>query len=500
MQIQKNYNRYTFSIVYVVFCFAILFYMHGLIDNKPIVSDAVQNLRMAYHLYNSGVLSNENDTTVVPEPTNYREPIPPIVTAAFIALHPGLNKVTLQSLQSGEHTKKIKQVDLFWILLLLIGVGFLSYSVTANKWVPFLALFFILIYFIRFGGHFGTLFTELPAAALIIWSSYFLLIAVKWERLFIYFIAGLSLGLLILIKAVFYYLFLVLLLVFIFGGTSEKKPVKVGLLFFGAFIVVGPWLIRNYYIYGEVGITQRGGVVLYQRAEHNMMTKEEVNGAIYLWGPEIYRSIVRDSFLGFKESDFESGGKLVRLNRDLESDSAAVDDGRPELAESFFNKSRAEVNRLQTEMGRDGQEASRRDVYNFLQGEAKEMILNHPVRHVLMSPVFLWRGIWCFPNSTIPLFPDTLQRYLHDVVNLLAYLSLWSFFIFGLIKFDRIYMALTILPVLMLLFHAGATHNIPRFSDPAIPSMLICLSILFFYVIRKSYNNLFTTLAKKRTE
>lgn len=487
MQIKKLDNKYLFPVLYLVFCFAILFYMNGLITKEPIVSDAVQNLRMAYHLYNSGILSIEHDTTVTPTPTNYREPVPPVVSAAFIALHPGIDtyNVTLESLQSGENTAHIKQVDLFWIFLLLIGVGLLTYSVTGNKHIPFLALLLVLAYFIRFGGHFATLFTELPAAALITWSSFLLVMAVKKEQLIFYFAAGVSIGFLILTKAVFYYLFLLVLFYFIFLGDKNQKLVKTGLLFLGVFILVGPWLIRNYNIYGEVGISPRGGVVLHQRAVQNMMTSEETFSAVYLWGPHIYQQITKNTWLGIDEKELESGGKLVRLNRGIESDSTAIDAGRPDLAETFFGKSRAEVNRLQAELGRNGKEASRREVYAVMQDEAEELILSHPVRHILMSPLFLWRGLWCFPNSTIPLLSDSLQRSVHDFVNLLAYLSLWGFFIFGLVKFNRIYVAFTILPVLMLLFQAGVTHNIPRFSDPAIPSMLVSFSVVFLYAIRK---------------
>ena len=488
MKIQSLNKNYLFVFLYIFCCLLIVIYMNGLISSKPIVSDAEQNLSMAYHLYNHGVYSISSGTTTDPIPTNYREPVPPTVTALFMALHPAIDKnATLESLHSGKYKEIIKQVDLFWILLLMIGTGALTFLLTGNKFAPFLALFLVLTYFIRFGGNFGTLFTELPGAALIICSSLMLVLASRNENLLLYFFTGLTMGILILTKAVFFYLFLVVLLYFVFMGSSEKKFKKIGLLFLGAILLVGPWLIRNYKLYDDISVTSRGGLVLHHRATMNMMTSEEIVGAVYFWGPEIYQDIVNGSSLGIEKEDLESGGRLVRLNRWLESDSLFVDLGIPELAESFYSQSRAEIQRLQVLHGTGGREASRREVYKIMQSDAEEMILSHPIRHALMSPLFLWRGIWCFPDSTIPLLGDTIQIYLHNIVNLLSYLALFGLFFYGLWKQKRLYILFSLLPVLMLLFHGALAHNPPRLSDPAIPSLLISLTVVLFYWVQKFY-------------
>lgn len=479
-------NKYFLSILYLILCGAILVIMNGLITDKPITSDAAQNLRMAYHLYNHGVLSNAGDIES-PPPSNYREPVPPIVYAIGMYLHPGIDTNTpLQSLQRGEQTSMIKQVNFFWILLLLIGVGYLTYAVSRNRFLPFLTLFLTLVYFIRFGNHFDTLNTELPAATLIVLFICLFVLLVKKRSWLLYFGSGIVLGLLILTKGVFFYLSVFFLLFVFYISNEEKKWVKFSLFVLGTLLLVGPWLIRNYKIYNEVSLTQRGGAVLHLRAMHNQMTGDEIVGAIYFWGPELYKDIFRNTFLGASTGDFEVGGKYQRINADHAIDTLAVDQGSPEMAISFYSKSRAEINRLQEVLGTNGKEGPRHEAYKIMESESKEMILKQPIKHSLLSFVYLWRGIWCFPDSTIPLLSNTLQTYLHNIVNFVAYCSLFIFFFVGLFKRNDVYIALTIVPISMLLIHAFLTENLYRFSVPVIPTMLVCLSLMIFLLIEKS--------------
>lgn len=478
-------NKKFLVLLYLVFCALIIGYMNGLITDKPITSDAEQNLRMSYHLYNSGVLSHAGDIES-PTPSNYREPVPPIVYAIGMYLHPGIDKNTaLQSLQRGEHTRLIKQVNFFWIFLLLIGVGYLIFIISQNKFLPFLVLFLTLVYFIRFGNHFDVLHTELPAATLIIWFSSLIVLTVKKSSIPLYFGSGIVLGLLILTKGVFFYLSVFFLLFVFHFEKKENRWLKLSLFTLGALILVGPWIVRNYKIYNEVSLTQRGGAVLHLRAMHNQMTGDEVVGAIYFWGPDLYKDIFANTALGASKGDFEVAGIYQRLNPDHAIDTLAVDQGSPEMAISFYSKSRAEINRLQEVLGTEGNEGPRSEAYKIMESDSKRMILKQPIKHSLLSFVYLWRGIWCFPNSTIPLVNEPLQIYLHNIVNFLAYCSLFVFFFWGLIKNNSIFIALTIAPVTMLFIHAFLTENLYRFSIPAIPVMLVCLTLMFFFLINK---------------
>lgn len=482
---RKLKNKKVLTVLYIVFCAVIIIYMSGLVTNKPITSDAQQNLRMAYHLYKHNVLSKAGETSA-PSPTNYREPVPPIVTAFFMYVHPGIDKdAPLASFENGENTPRVKQVNFIWIFFLLTGIGLLTFLVSRNRYLPFLSLIFVFVYFIRFGNHFDVMLTELPGTTFLIWTTVFLILAFKNQDYTYYALTGICLGFLILTKGVFFYLSVVVALFVFFFVSHQKKLQKTGLFLAGVILLVAPWMIRNYMLYSDFSITQRGGVVLYIRALQDQMTGEEIIGAVYHWGPEIYQDAIGNTALGATDEDFEKGGKYSRISRAHISDSVAIDQGRTEEIESFYLTARAEVNRLQAELGSDTTEASKFIVYNIMEEDAKEMILSNPIKHTLMSGLFLWRGIWCFPSPTIPLVGDSIQNYIHNIINFIAYVSLFGFFFVGVYRKDMIYIALTLLPVAMLTFHALIAQNIPRMSETAIPSMLICLTLLIYLLIER---------------
>lgn len=467
--------------------------MNRLLTDSPIESDALQNLRMSYHLYQHGVISNDEPTALNPAQSNYREPIPIFVNAVFMKLHPQINiDDSFESFQNGVNTKRVKQVNLFWILLLFIGLGLISYLLSRSLWVPFAVLFLIYMYFIRFGNHFDILATELHAAVLIILSSLFLLLSIQKKFFLWYIFTGISFGLLILTKAVFFYLF-ILLIPFIYYFENKNRPfVKILALTGGTLLIILPWMLRNYSIYESFEITQRAGPVLHLRATQNQISGEELKGAIYYWGPQLYRDLVRNTSFGANETDFEEGGKFQRLNKGdvFPKDSLAVANGRPDQAIKYHSINRAEINRIQNELGDEDSEGSRREAYQIMKEQSIHMILNNPIRHTLMSFAFLWRGIWCFPNSTIPVIPHQLQTYIHNIVNILAYLSVYIMFMIGLTRKKPEWIAVTIIPLSMLLIHAFITQNINRFSDPVIPSMILSFVILIHPIMGKCINTL----------
>ena len=461
----------------------VLIYMNGLITSNPIRSDAQQNLRMGYHLYKNGVISKDADVTGKPAPTNYREPVPPVVTAIFMYLHPGIEKTdSLSSFENGVNTKRVKQVNLIWLFLLQIGVGLLAFRVSRNKVVPFLAWFLVFFYFIRFGNHFDEMNTELASAVLIIWSSYLLLVTLSRKSIIYFTITGLLLGLLILTKAVFYYVAPVVILALLVYKFRTVRFLNYAALAGAIVLVVFPWMVRNYTIYEEFSITQRGGSVLYQRAMLNQLNGEEVVGAVYHWGPQLYRSVVNLTPFEIDSADFKPGGPYQRLLRDQIGDSIAIDRGRPDQAISLFGKTRAEINRLQNVLGNEEQEGPRHEAFDIMQAEGMDMILSSPVKHGAMSLLFLWRGVWALPNATIPVINDPLQSIIHNLINLAAYLSIFIFLGYGFFRKKDGLLILSIIPAFMILFQAAVSPSLSRFNEPAIPSMLVAFALMMHFI------------------
>lgn len=491
--------------LYISLCLVITFKMNFLITDAPIEGDAEQNFRMAYNKYKYGILSSDRAENVdYLKHGNYREPLPPLITSFFMHAHPGINKnQSYTSFINGLNTKKIKQVNLVWILFLLIGLGGLCYSITKSPASVLTTFVLTVFYFIRFGNHFDKLITELPAAALMILSTWLLFSAIKEHRVRLYFFAGIFLGLLVLVKATFLYLTpLILIFLFCLDYFKVKRYRNITLykntsmFFFGAVIIIIPWMVRNKVFVDDFQVTQRGGIVLHYRAIHNQMTASEIKGAFHFFGPAIYQSFSNRVF-NIKDKDFDSDGKFRRLNRSHSSDRTAISDGNTGSTISFYAYTRAERSRLVDYYSNHGIDSPFRKADKDLGDEAKKIILENPVKHIMMTPVFLWRGIWCFPNSTIPWVGNTLQLYINNAINFLAFLSLCIILLIAIRNRDPGLLALIILPCAMILFQSIVSHNIPRYSQPAIPMTLLCLVYAIQYLLNllnkkslyTSYNN-----------
>lgn len=482
-------------VAYLVLSLVIVIDMNRYISDSPIIGDAAQNMRMAYNLYVYNTISNDRVVEGNPRPTNYREPLPPILYAAYMYLNPSINKhASLESFIEGENTARIKQFNFILIFLLLLGSGLLIYRLTAGNVYPFLLAGFIYFYFIRFGGHFNSLYTELHAATLIIWTTYFLILSVEKRLIMNFLIAGILLGLLILTKAVFFYLSIFIVMIFAAGifwendQESESKIRKIMyivLFVFGILTVISPWLIRNKIHFDTYEISQRGGNVLHLRAIKNQMTNDEIIGAFYYYGPETYKRIVKNTILGAQDIDFEAGGKYQRLKRSHAIDQIANSLGLPDMAISFQSISRSERRHLQNLYQNAGYLNTRQIADKIVADEAKRMILDAPLKHVLMSVPFFWRGIWCFPNSTIPLISKTMKNFINDMNNLLSYMSLFGIFVLSLYRKSALLNLVSIIPILMIIFYAVLSHNIPRYTEAAIPSLLVCYVYVIYLIISK---------------
>jgi hypothetical protein len=93
--------------------------------STPITKDARQNTSAAYHLVHEGVISKDKAESENPKPQMRREPLPIVVTAAYLLLNPAFNEpYTLADLTQGRLTETVKGVNAFWRFLAAI-FGFL---------------------------------------------------------------------------------------------------------------------------------------------------------------------------------------------------------------------------------------------------------------------------------------------------------------------------------------------------------------------------------------
>jgi hypothetical protein len=185
------------------------------LSDAPIDSDAAQNLKMAYNFAMHEVLSKDlperesqdigNLTPKVAmnlddlSPTNYREPLPPIVLGIYLkVLNLLRGPISFGSLVEGPGARLAKFSNVIWGILLCLSV-FATLKVLTGAYV--LGAVGALV--VGLNIDVDSLYTDVPAAALLALASFLSMMAIKTRHPLYYFLAGLSMGALILTKAVF---------------------------------------------------------------------------------------------------------------------------------------------------------------------------------------------------------------------------------------------------------------------------------------------------------
>ncbi|MEA5391592.1 hypothetical protein VB738_10025 [Cyanobium gracile UHCC 0139] len=450
--------------------------------------DALVNLRLAHNLAGHGVLSTAERAPF--SASNAREPVPNLVTAGHLKLMAITGQVpSYRELVEGPGARAVKVANLYWALLGLVATALLCQALTGRLLLVVIATVLVGYFFFAVPIFVDTLYTELQASVMLLWSSLFLLLAVRTSRCRWYLAAGLCFGLLSLTKAIFFYVCLLVIIGLLLQALwaaargPRRRPLAAGAaLLLGFIAAVLPWMIRNQVQLGTFQLTQRGGRVLYARAIKNGMTASEVQGALHFWGPSFYQHGSR--LLGFAATpaDFQAGGRYQRINRygsDFQqADLRAAMAGRPQDVISYHRRVGAEVNRLIFVAAAQGVPDANRKAEKQVGEQAKRMILADPGRHLMMTPLFLWRGLWSWPNEGVNFKASSLYVVAKDLLALLSYGALVVVFLLGVIRRNGAFLAVTVLPVGMLLAYGLLSHNIPRYSAPAIPLMILSLVML----------------------
>ncbi len=477
-------------LVPVVVCLALTWKAADRISSDPIVGDGTQNLSIAVNVFKHGVFSLDNRPH--PKPTNFREPLDPLLVALHLKLAvPEAVDRPLADFRSGELTRTVKLSNLLWVFGGLMAVWALSLRLGGGNLWGALATALSFQIFFHGGTYIDTLYTELSTATLMLWATYGLLRAVQTQSLAWFFGSGVLMGLLALGKASFAYigavavplLMAALLIARRPDRFSASKVVVWGLVMGLAFVLtLAPWLARNYVHFDNLRITERGGPVLWGRAHMNNMSNEEVLGLIYDHGPTLYRRAVAGTPMAEAPGDFERGGRWQRINRHLstfwESDRRAAYEGKPENAISFHYHLAAQYTQRVDQKRDQGHPNPDQAVGDEMKGEAMALLKARPWRHVAMTAPFFWHGFWSFKKVELPFVSIETQDALGELLNLFAGVALFGVFFYGLVRRHAQWVAVTVLPVGLLMFYAFLSHNIPRYSTPAHPMMLLALVLV----------------------
>jgi hypothetical protein len=452
--------------------------LNGGITDAPLKSDARQNLQSAYNIKEWGVFSKEKSFLQPPAPDNYREPLPPAVTAAFLYLL-GDSRACLRGDcgENGFNARAIKKINLVWACIALCAGAFLSFRITGSRLWTTAALVLMYLCFLRNPSYVDSLYTEIPASACMLLSALCLMKCFRRPGALICFATGTVLGCLVLVKAIFLYILAPLVagaavfLVLHKDRTPPNYRVKsLLLLCLGLLITIGPWAIRNQVHFGSLQISSRGGLALYTRALINQMDVREYRASFHYWGPGAYRRLVRNTILDINDRDYEPGGSAVRLNCSEDSgffqdDIAAQKKGSPGDALSFYSIARAHRVRAGMDLRKAGHPHADLAADNCLRSEALAMIAGQPLRHLLATLPLAWRGMWCFYGGGM-----------FTLLCAAAYASFVFVCAYGAFRKRWDIIAFAVLPFFLFFFNAMLTNNLPRFNAPAIPFMVMSMA------------------------
>jgi hypothetical protein len=371
------------------------------INERPVTKDASQNLRMAVNLAHHGVISL--DPTPPFRPSMYREPLPIWVTAAAVrTLDAVSSPADLPEYDTAPRIGELKFLNLIWVELLFAALCAALYGFTASIPLTLIAAFVAIGPFLSASAIDGVndFYTELPAAALLALSSALLALAVRRPNRPLCLAVGAGFALLTLTKAAFLYVSALVMIAVLIAAFKARVPLRtwasagLGVAMFT--LVTGAWMIRNGMEFDRWQISERGGLAVYNRALLTEMSFDEYRGSFYAWArPSIQPLIGR--WLGYGPSDLKKGGRLQRLNDDIEGDFSQEDlsaeiEGEPGHALTFYRRARAARIALANGFERAGNPDPMLAADAVLQGQGIGLIKAHPLRNLALIVPFLWRS------------------------------------------------------------------------------------------------------------
>lgn len=415
----------------------------------PLSADAAQNFIMGYNLYKHGTLSLALSDSGTVIPTAYREPFYPVVIALMLHLYPGEIPEKVETLLN--ETMQYRSIHLFvWynqliaLFMICFAAAMFAYRVTGSIRFSITPLIIINVFIYLFRGNPVSGSPEILAQLLFLLTSLALLHACKRTRAAQAFLCGSVLGLLTLVKAIFSFMLWPVAGMLLYAAWRRRKTdamqlhaawyqmLATGLcVIMGYYVLVGPWLLRNHRHFGLWIITNRAEQVLAIRAEYNAMSLREYFISFLWWTPGVDNLIV-------KYFPYDAYKNLVRENPD-----GYVKRGR-KIRVAF----------------RGGQ-ADDDPVWRVaLKQYARNKIIAHPLRHILVTLPMAYRGIFFLHYLSFIVLPFTAVGIKYLVQ-----------------KCPREEMAFLFPSVYCFCMYAFFSHNIPRYNYPIIPVACILAGI-----------------------
>ena len=430
----------------------------------PILKDAAQNTRGAYHLVHAGAFSSDTEASEAPGPQMRREPLPIVVTSAFLLLHPAFDQTyTIPELLDGRLTETVKGVNAFWRFLAAIFLFLLCLELFPDRRVAagmaVICLAVSELFFFARSGIVDRMYTELPEVALMLLASWSAVRFVRDKTRARALWLGVALGLLALCKAAFLYIglgFIVLLLVTDRPQRFQPAPGKpawrnflltYALIVLAMVATIAPWIARNAIVFGNPQIAS--GTDASVLGTRMLLMEQPLLGQVYLYSPYSFRKFLVGPLTGYTEDDLKPGGRLEQT--------ATTKDNRTAIFAEQIDK-----------------EGYRGSTSDWLKTKVFEYVADNPMRYVASIPVFAYKGMW-FMTAAGPAF------------NFVALLCFFGVFFAALFVRNQILLASFGLAAGLFFFIAIFTHALVRYTSPIAPFVILSLLWLLVAFTREAY-------------
>ncbi len=424
----------------VLFLLIVLPGQYFITDSLPVADETVY-ARFAYSIYQFQTFGKAGDPGQLPQPSAHVAPVLP----AWMALNMFANTQFAQALactiakstaadQCNQGVIAFKQMNLVYLALCFIVIWHLLLQLSGSLSLAYATCGLILVSGAPwyFADHYLTETLYVPVAFIFCLLLTRGLISARYG---LFFLSGVVLGVLALIRPSFYYLFYILLvllpvivcLILKTNYTVKKTAGVTGLYLLGFILVVSPWMIRNYQLFDRPTITVGyGAFTLSSRVSYNAMTDREYLAAWVYWLPDFGDSLAEHLF-GYEQThrlDFGNTEGFIRKERQ-------------HIRLKVREQTQASISHHET-----GQEIS---PVSWL---IREYVLNDFINHNKVTLVLAWRGIF-------------VEKYF----GLLGVLCLLLVCILNPgTHFRRDLLLISLPGVILLFFHASLTASIPRYN------------------------------------
>ncbi len=318
--------RHWEMLLLVGLCLATLLHGVGNLSLRPVKFDGRENLEMAIRL------GQEPHRT-----SHYREPFVPAVIAVVTLAQRALgyepvarscaawSSDRMETFQCRSAYAPYKILNVVFLLVAGVGVFFLCRWYAGAGWLPYLAFLLVTQSLIGLQG-FDKLFTEVPAAALMVMVSCLSVLTLVRRRVLYSALLGLVLAALALTKVVFLFFwpFVVAGLVasdLLQRTLGRRTALLAGVFLIAHFLPVGAWMARNLVLFDDFSVvdSRRSVLVLTLRSAYNRMRDDEFAAGFWYYAPykldlgipkRSYERFDRRNADGFRQMGFRAFQRL----------------------------------------------------------------------------------------------------------------------------------------------------------------------------------------------